>query len=194
MIAKRNNTSIVAGSVLILFGLLALFGQLFQGWDIWTNAWPLAIVGAGVLFFVAMLLGGKSAAGLAVPASIITATGLILFVQNLTNYWESWSYAWTIIVIAVGFGNFIKGLYSEDQSLRQAGLRTMRFALLMFVLFGTFFEGLIFTEHNFGWLGQLVFPVALILVGVYVLLFRSNTVSSNSTANLELMEKPEDKQ
>ena len=43
MIAKRNNTSIVAGSVLILFGLLALFGQLFQGWDIWTNAWPLAM-------------------------------------------------------------------------------------------------------------------------------------------------------
>ena len=193
MITKHNNASIVAGSMLILFGLLALAGQLFRGWTIWSSSWPLAIVGAGVLFFVAMLLGGKSAAGLAAPASIITAVGLILFVQNLTDYWESWSYAWTIIVIAVGFGNFVMGTFGENQASRQAGLRTMRFGLLLFILFGTFFEGLIFTEHNFRWLGQLIFPIALILVGVYVLLFRSNIFNRNNTVNPEEMEKPEDK-
>ena len=190
MITRRNNASIVAGSVLILAGLLVLFGQLFQGWDIWTNFWPLAIISAGILFFVAMLFGGKSAAGLAIPASIITTVGLILFVQNLTDYWESWSYAWTLIVSAVGFGNFIMGTYSENQSLRQAGLRTIGFGFLLFVLFSTFFEGLIFTEHNLRWLGQLVFPIALILIGVYVLLFRSGLFHEKSTASPEQMEKP----
>ena len=194
MIAKRNNASIVVGSMLILFGLLALAGQLLRGWSIWSSSWPLAIVGAGVLFFVAMLLGGKSAAGLAVPASIITTTGLILFVQNLTDYWESWSYAWTIIVIAVGFGNFAMGTFGENQPSRQAGLRTMRFGLLLFTLFGTFFEGLIFTEHNLRWLGQLIFPISLILVGIYVLLFRSDIFNRNDTANHEQMAKLEDRQ
>ena len=194
MLAKRNNASIVAGSMLVLFGVLALFGQLFRGWNIWTNSWPLAIVGAGILFFVAMLLGGKSAAGLAIPASIITAVGLILFVQNLTNYWESWSYAWTVIVIAVGFGNFVMGTYSENQPARQAGLRTMGFGFVLFVVFGTFFEGLIFTEHNLRWLGQLVFPIALILIGVYVLLFRSGLLGHKNTENSEQAEKPMDRQ
>ena len=194
MITKRNNASIVAGSMLILFGLLALLGQLFRGWNIWNNSWPLAIVGAGVLFFVAMFLGGKSAAGLGIPASIITTVGLILFVQNLTDYWESWSYAWTFIVIAVGFGNFVMGTYSENLSARHAGLRTMGSGLLLLVLFGTFFEGLIFTEHNLRWLGQLIFPIALILIGIYVLLFRSNIFNHNNTANPEQMEKPEDRQ
>ena len=194
MTIKPNNASIVAGSMLILFGLLALAGQLFRGWSIWNSSWPFAIIGAGVLFFVAMLLGGKSAAGLAVPASIITTTGLILFVQNLTYYWESWSYAWTLIVIAVGFGNFIKGLYSEDEAVRQEGQRTIGFGLLLFVLFGTFFEGLIFTEHKLRWLGQLIFPIALILVGVYVLLFRSSIFNRNDTAKPEQIAKPEDNQ
>ena len=190
MLTKRNNASIVAGSMLILFGLLALFGQLFRGWDIWNNAWPLAIVGAGVLFFIAMFLAGKSAAGLAIPASIITTVGLILFVQNLTDYWESWAYAWTLIVIAVGLGNFIMGTYGENQTSRQAGLRTMGSGLLMFVLFGTFFEGLIFTEHGLRWLGQLVFPIALILIGVYVLLFRSNLFKRENNASPEQTEIP----
>ena len=190
MITKRNNASIVAGSTLILFGLLALFGQLFRGWNIWTNSWPLAIVGAGILFFVAMFLGGKSAAGLAIPASIITAVGLLLFVQDLTDHWESWSYAWTVIVIAVGFGNFVRGAYEENKSARQAGWRTMGFGFLMFVLFGTFFEGLIFSDHNLRWLGQLIFPIALIAIGIYVLLFRSGLLGHNNTEKPEQAEKP----
>lgn len=173
MITKQNISSIVGGSLLILFGLFVLFGQLFQGWQAWTSYWPVAIIGAGALFFVAAVAGGKSTAALAIPASIITVTGLILLVQALTDYWESWSYAWTLIVIAVGFGNFVMGAYVGNQSARQAGLRTMGFGFLMFVLFGAFFEGLIFTEHNLRWLGQVFLPIGVILTGVYVLLFRS---------------------
>lgn len=183
MITKHNNASIVAGSMLILFGLLALFGQLFQGWNIWTSVWPLAIVGAGVLLFVSMFLGGKSASGFAVPASILLTTGLILFVQNLMHYWESWAYAWTLIVAAVGFGNLIIGIYNENPILRQAAVRTMGFGLLLFVLFGAFFEGFIFTGRNYGRLSQLIFPGGLILIGIYVLLFGSNLFSTAARAN-----------
>jgi hypothetical protein len=80
MDTKHPTNSIVAGSILILFGLLALFGQLFRGWDIWGSFWPFLIIGFGALFFVAMLLSGKSAAWLAIPGSIITVAGLILLV------------------------------------------------------------------------------------------------------------------
>src|SRR5512135_1067649 len=154
MNTKRNTASIAAGSLLIVFGLLVLLTQLIRGLEIWTHAWPLAIVGAGALLFVAMALGGRAAAALAIPASATIAVGSVLLVQNATGYWESWSYAWAIVMIAVGFGNFIKAAYIEDQSLRQASLRTMELGAVLFVLLGSFFEGLIFTGHHLRWLGQ----------------------------------------
>ena len=172
MSAKRNNGALVAGSILILFGLLALLGQLFRGFNFWDRLWPIVIIGIGLLFFVGMLLGGKSIAGLAIPGSIITMLGLMMFVQNLTGYWESWAYAWTVILIAIGLGIFIMGLYSGNEGPRRSGLRLMKTGLILFIIFGAFFELIFSATQPFG-LRQVVFPAALILVGIYLIIDRS---------------------
>jgi hypothetical protein len=172
MSMKRNSGSLVAGSILILMGLLALLGQLFRGFDFWGTLWPFVVIGVGLLFFVGMLLGGKSVAGLAVPGSIITMIGLMLLVQNLTGYWESWSYSWTVILIAVGLGIFIMGLYSGNEGPRRAGLRLMKTGLILLIVFGAIFELIFSAGQPFG-LRQILFPAALILVGIYLIVDRS---------------------
>ncbi|HXQ38362.1 MAG TPA: hypothetical protein VN843_30460, partial [Anaerolineales bacterium] len=77
MFTNRSNPgSLIAGTALIAVGLLALASQIFRGFDFWGAVWPFFIVGVGALFFVGMLSGGKSAAGLAIPGSIFVAIGL----------------------------------------------------------------------------------------------------------------------
>ncbi|MBM3124914.1 MAG: hypothetical protein FJZ87_07530, partial [Chloroflexi bacterium] len=110
----RNTGSLVGGALLILFGGLALLAQLFRGFDFWDAFWPFIVIGVGLMFFVGMVAGGKSTGGLAVPGSIITVIGLMLFVQNLTDHWESWAYGWAVIVMAVGLGIFIMGLWTGE--------------------------------------------------------------------------------
>ena len=171
MSSQRNAGGLVVGALLIVFGLLALAGQVFRGLHFWSAFWPFIIIGVGTMFFVGMFAGGKSVSGLAVPGSIITTIGLILLYQNLTGHWESWSYGWTVILISVGLGIFIMGTYGGDKDQRKSGLGVMRVGLIMFVLFGGFFELIFSAGERFG-LRQMVFPVALILLGLYLIFKR----------------------
>jgi len=70
-----------------------------------------------------MFAGGKSLAGLAIPGTIIGGLGLMMFLQNLTGYWESWSYSWTVMLVLVGLGIFIMGLYSETNIVARPASR-----------------------------------------------------------------------
>ncbi len=179
MSSRRNTGSLVGGSLLIIFGVLALLGKLFQNFNFWNAFWPFFIIGIGLLFFVGMFAGGKSVSGLAIPGSIITTIGLMLFYQNITNHWESWSYGWTVILMAVGLGIFIMGAWAQNESQRAAGLRVLRIGLIMFIIFGAFFE-LIFTAGMPFGLRSIVFPAALILLGLYLVLTRSGLLPGRS--------------
>ena len=179
MSSQRNTGSLVGGSLLIIFGMLALLGKLFQNFNFWNTFWPFIIIGVGLLFFVGMFAGGKSVSGLAIPGSIVTTIGLMLFYQNITNHWESWSYGWTVILMAVGVGIFIMGAWGQNQSQRAAGLRVLRIGLIMFIIFGAFFE-LVFTAGRPFGLRSIVFPVALILLGLYLVLTRSGLLPGRS--------------
>jgi hypothetical protein len=172
MSIKRNLGALIAGSILIVFGLLALLNQLFSGFNFWGYLWPLIIIAFGGLFFVGMFAGGKSVAGLAIPGSIFGGIGLMLLLQNLTNHWESWAYGWTVILISVGLGIFIMGLYTADANRRQAGLRVMRVGAILFIIFGGFFE-LVFNAFRLNGIAQYVFPALLILLGLYLVVSRS---------------------
>ena len=180
MSSQRNAGALVGGSLLIIFGLLALAGQLFRNFNFWNTFWPFIIIGFGLLFFVGMFAGGRSVSGLAIPGSIITTIGLILFFQNVTNYWESWSYGWTVILMAVGLGIFIMGVWGQNASQRAAGLRVLRIGLIMFIIFGAFFELIFSAGAPFG-LRSIIFPAALILLGVYLVLTRSGLLGSQSS-------------
>jgi hypothetical protein len=123
-----------------------------------------------------MFAGGKSMAGLAIPGSIIGGIGLMLLVQSLTGYWQSRAYGWTVILILVGVGVFIMGVYTSDEHRRQSGLRVVRVGVILFIIFGGFFE-LIFNAFQPRGVWQYLFPILLILLGVYLVVTRSGLLA-----------------
>lgn len=163
---RSNAGALVGGAVLIAFGLLALAGQVFRSFN-WGALWPFIIIAIGAVFFVAMFAGGKQTSGFAIPGSIIGGIGLILLFQNITNHWESMSYFWTLIILFVGIGIYIMGWYGGDANQRKSGMGVMKVGLILFIIFGAFFE-LIFSSFN-----NLLFPILLILLGGYLIVTRS---------------------
>jgi hypothetical protein len=170
MSAQRPNTGgIVAGAILIVLGILFLAGQFIHA-SLWTWLWPFAIIGAGVVLLVAAPLGGRSTAGLVIPGCIITGIGLLLLYQNVSGNWESWAYAWAIIPFSAGIGIFLMGALNQNARQQRAGLRQAAVSAMLFVIFGAFFELLIFGRRG---LSGIVFPALLIALGLYLLVTRS---------------------
>jgi hypothetical protein len=186
MTTQRSVGTFVGGTLLIGFGVLALFGQVFRNFHFWSYVWPFAVIGAGLMFFIGMFAGGKSLAALAIPGSIITANGLMLFFQNITGHWSTWSYGWTITLASVGLGIFIMGSYQGDEHRRQAGLKVMKIAAVLFVLFGAFFEMVL---SPFGLAaGRYTFPVLLILLGGYLVVSRSGLLGGRNSEDESVSE------
>jgi hypothetical protein len=169
---NRNTGALIGGAILIGFGLLALLSNLFSGFHFWNYLWPLIIIAIGGLFFVGMFAGGKSVAGLAIPGSILGVVGIMMLFQNLTSHWESWAYGWTVILIAVGLGVFIMGLYTGDDYRKRSGLRVMKVGAILFIIFGGFFE-MLFSTFRLNGLAQYLFPALLILLGLYLVISRA---------------------
>ncbi len=176
---RSNIGALVVGAIMIAIGLLSLAGQVFRSLD-WGFFWPFIVIGVGAIFFASMFAGGKQTAGFAIPASIVTGIGLVLLFQNITHHWESMSYFWTLIIMFVGAGIYIMGLYGGDVNHQQSGWRLMKIGLIMFVIFGAFFE-VIFSSYS-----NILFPVLLIILGAYLVLNRSGVLSrkkNNSSSN-----------
>jgi hypothetical protein len=159
---RRSN--IALGLVLLLVGGWFLATQFYpQLTDLLPLQydWPWWVIGVGLLFLVMAVL--LRAPGLAVPASIISGIGGILYYQNQTNDWESWAYAWALIPGFAGVGsmlmNFLEGRFVEGL---KEGVGAIIFSLLLFGIFGSFLGGPAI-------LGQL-WPVLLIAAGLWVLL------------------------
>ena len=163
---RSNAGALVGGAIMIAFGLLALASRVIRGVD-WGFLWPFIIIAIGAVFFVAMFAGGRQTSGLAIPGSIVGGIGLVLLFQNITGHWESMSYFWTLIIMFVGAGIYIMGWYGGDANQRKSGMGVMKVGLILFVIFGAFFE-LIFSSFN-----NLLFPILLILLGAYLILSRS---------------------
>lgn len=159
------------GIALIVIGAVVLLGRSI---DIGTYAWPLFIVLAGAVLLAFAFVGRERSTSLAVPGSVVTTVGLILFVQNLSGYYESWAYAWALILAAVGFGRFLRAAMAADHDGERAGLRMVRQGLVLFAAFGLVFELLIFDGLSGTWLGRWLLPLALIAAGLYLLVRRES--------------------
>ncbi len=169
----HKRSSIIIGTILILVGLLFLVIQLFPGLafnlDI-GRQWPLIIVSVGLLLILGAVFGSPA---LAIPGSIVSGIGGILYVQNLTNTWSSWAYIWTLIPGFVGIGLVLAGLlgYQRRASWRE-GSRLLLISFILFLIFGAFFNGL-------GGLGR-YWPVVLIVLGLWMLLPRRQRISKKN--------------
>jgi len=168
---NRNLTAIIIGSVLIIIGVLALFGNLFNILNM-DDLWPLILVGVGTAFFIAMALGDNSRAGLAIPGSILVMIGLILFYMNATGNWEAWSYCWALIIFAVGAGVWINGYRSDQPELRKSGQDTMRSGLILFLIFAIIMEFIFTMIGLHQQVNTLVWAILLAILGLFLLVWR----------------------
>jgi len=162
---RQNRTNLVLGILLILFGgWLVVTRQVpaVQNWLDNNFTWPMWTIGAGLIIFLIGLLTG--APGMAIPASIVTGIGGILYYQNQTGDYGSWSYMWALIPCFVGVGTILAGLLGENtRSNLSHGLNLIVISTVMFLVFATFFGGLSI-------LGEYGAAIILILLGVYVLI------------------------
>lgn len=175
---RSNVGALVGGAVMIAFGLLALAGQIFRSVN-WGFLWPFTVIGLGAMFFVAMFAGGKQTAAFAIPGSIVGGIGLVLLFQNITHHWESMSYFWTVVIMFVGIGIYIMGWYGGDENQKRSGARVIKVGVIMFVIFGAFFE-MIFSSF-----GNMLFPILLILLGAYLVVTRSGLIGGKKNESTD---------
>jgi hypothetical protein len=168
----RRLAPLVVGLGLVILGALFLVGAIFRI-NVWGFLWPFFIIVPGLLFFAGMVGLGKSGAPLAVPGSIVTMVGLLLFYQSLTGHWESWAYAWALIFpTAVGTGLAITGMWANEPQTTKVGAVMATVGLGVFLFFAFFFELLLnISGVRTGALGRLMFPALLIGGGLALLLF-----------------------
>ena len=161
---RQNRTQLVLGTLLILFGLWFVAAQRIPALRAWAEIqfqWPFYVIGAGVLILVIGLLTG--AANMAIPACIVAGIGGILYYQNSSSDWESWSFLWTLIPGFVGVGTILAGLLGENmrQNLSH-GINLLVVSAVMFLIFAAFFKRL-------NILGVYTPAALLILLGLYVI-------------------------
>jgi hypothetical protein len=149
-------------------GLLFLAARLW-GTDVFMPFYPFFTLGIGGLFFLGMLWGGPAAARLAIPGSILSMLGVIQLLQATFQHYESWSYAWSLIIVAVGIGQMIRGWWGHDEFSFHAGQRIVLIGFVLFAVFGGFFEfALGFGGYTFN--GQVLWAGGLILLGLFLVI------------------------
>jgi len=161
---RRNRTQLVLGVLLVLVGVFYFLAQQRPELWAWTRLefqWPFYVIGAGALLLVIGLLTG--APSMAIPAALVAGIGCILYYQNRTEDWASWSFLWTLIPGFVGIGTMLTGLLGEDTRHNLSrGLN-----LLVLSAGGFFVFALIFQRLNF--LGAYGPAAILILLGLFVI-------------------------
>ena len=162
------------GAFLIAAGILFLLGQVFSV-DVGRYGWPLFVIVPGLLLIA---FGVSQAPGqgahTVVGGVIVTTVGLILLVQNTYDAYETWAYAWTLAgPTASGVGLALAGMLRRDPAETRRGVNTAGVGLVMFLAFAAFFEGVLhLSGRDFGAVGQLGFPIVLIVLGVVLLVAR----------------------
>ncbi len=154
---------------LIVLGLLFL-GEQFFDFNVFGFLWPFLVMLPGIAFLYAALNGDRNAAGMAVPGAIITGTGLILFMQNVTGRWESWAYVWTLYPVFLGLALQFIGRRTESAKTLADGRGFVKWGGIAFVGAMVFFELMIFNDG--GLLGDMAFPLVLIAIGAFMLFSR----------------------
>ncbi len=104
----QKKASLLIGVTLIVLGILALAGNLLiraagNGILLGFRAWPIFVVGAGLLFCLPPFLfpQQRGLSGLFVPGIPALTTGVLLFIASVTGYWSIWSYLWPLEVLSV---------------------------------------------------------------------------------------------
>jgi hypothetical protein len=165
---RGSGGAAILGVLLIVLGLVFLAGQ-YLDFDIGHFGWPFYVIGPG-LALVLLGLTQRNGSGLAIGGSVITMVGLLLFYQNLTDYWESWAYAWPLVAPGgSGVGMVLYGTRARNASMARTGFWQIVTAGGLFAAGFVFFEGILgISGRNFP-LPDWVLPAVVIVLGLLLL-------------------------
>jgi len=160
---RKHRGTLAFGLIFILLGAWFLAMQFVPELKVWITAeysWPWIIIGVGVLLAVLGLL--TWAPGLLVPACIVGGIGGILYYQNTTGEWATWSFVWTLIPGFVGVGVLLSELMEgRVRKALEGGGWLILISLVLFGIFGTTLgENPLIKQY---------WPVLLILLGLIML-------------------------
>ena len=114
----QKKASLLIGLTLILLGILFLAGNLllqssgnafFPG----LRAWPILVVGAGLLFCIPPFLFSRQRglSGLFIPGLPVLTTGILLFIASMTENWSIWVKFWPLEVLSLAAGFILMAVF-----------------------------------------------------------------------------------
>lgn len=165
---RTQRSSLSIGIILVLVGIYFILANLVPEFNQWLHieySWPTIIlaVAAGLLI-LGLIVGAPD---MAVPAVIVGGIGGILYYQNLTGDWGSWSYMWALIPGFSGIGMLLAHvLGARDRYSIGSAFDTLGTSLVLFVIFGAFFGAF----KAFGDYWPLLLVGAGVLIGLRTLL------------------------
>jgi hypothetical protein len=116
----QKNVSLLFGVTLILLGILALASNLVirvvgGGIQLGFHAWPIIVVGAGLLFCIPPFLYRQNPglSGLFIPGLPTLVTGMLLFFASLSGNWEIWAILWPVEVISVSLAFVLMAIFMK---------------------------------------------------------------------------------
>jgi hypothetical protein len=159
------------GGLLVLLGMVVLLDQTFH-LDLGRVGWPFFPIVSGLgLLGLGLAAAGRPGVVLATVGGVVTMAGLVLLVQNATDRFETWAYAWTLVVlVGAGIGRWLVGVVRGRRDLAASGGWLMAAGLMAFLVFAVFFEGVDgFGGRRDGATGGYVLAALLIVGGLIVL-------------------------
>jgi hypothetical protein len=105
-------------------------------------AWPVFVIVPGLgLLGLGLASAGRLGEVLATVGGVVTMAGLVLAVQNATDRFETWAYAWTLVLaVGAGIGRWLVGVVRGRGDLAVSGAWLIAGGLAGFLVLAVFFE------------------------------------------------------
>jgi hypothetical protein len=156
------------GGLLVLLGILVLLGQAVDV-DVGQVGWPVFVIVPGLaLLGLGLATDGRVGEVLAMVGGVISVNGLVLGVQNATDRFDTWAYAWTLVlVVGPGIGRWLVGVVRGRGDLAASGGWLVAVGLAAFVVLAVVFEVVVgLGGRGYGSAGRYGLAALLILAGL----------------------------
>jgi hypothetical protein len=168
---RRLGAETVVGGLLLLLGILVLLGQALD-LDLGRVGWPVFVIVPGLgLLGLGLAAPGRLGEVLAMAGGVVAMAGLVLLVQNAADRFETWAYAWALVLLAgAGTGRLLVGITRGRRDLVAGGGWLIGAGLAGFLSFAVLFEVVIgIGGHRSGPAGRYILATLLILAGLALL-------------------------
>lgn len=150
----------------IAIGVSLLVSQIF-GFALIDVLWPGFVLAPGLLLlwpaYNATPARPSRLSFLAVPGALFITTAVLLFVMNLSNYFEAWAYSWPLLFASVAWGLMYMRRFEPTHRVHHNGYNFMRLMLMLAMGLVVFFEVIVFGSVN------PLLPLGVIAFGIYLL-------------------------